>query len=53
MVSMVESKLVKEFKSAYLNVHDVKCKDLSLNEWTGGQLRSGIKALNFINNKKK
>lgn len=50
---MKKLKLVKGFKAAYLNVHGVKCKDLSLNEWTDEQLSSGIKALNFINNKKK
>ncbi len=45
---MVKQKLVKEFKSTYLNVHGVKCKDLELSKWTVEQLNRGITALNVI-----
>ncbi len=49
---MDKVELIKKFKKYYLNVHGSKCKDLTLEDWSIGQLKHGVKALKFIIDKK-
>ena len=34
------------------SVHGTKCKDLDLGEWSNEQLKNGVNALKFIDDKK-
>ncbi len=49
---MSKALLIKEFKEKYLKVHGVRCKDLTLGDWSLGQLKVGVNTLKFIINKK-
>ena len=49
---MRKQNLVDKYKKAYFSAHGTKCKDLDLGEWSNEQLKNGVNALNFINDKK-